>query len=198
MPGETGGLLVDQAVAATPAFPALRAAIPSAVLDAPGAVRGLAAFVLVAALGGLMLWRYEPVVDRSIDASMARPLSSLAYGVAAHAVIAFGAGYLATQLAGFDLLGRNAGVVGLLVGLLLALLAGSLGFTVVGSTLAGLGGSLPRWSGPVVGALIAGVAGLLDPLHGGFLWFVVVSMGIGGAARRWLHADEIDEARTGR
>lgn len=203
MAGVTGGPVggvttVAAGFASSPSGPPVLSLGPSAVVDAPGPARAVAAFALVATLGLVLLWRYGAFVDRSTDASVARPLSSLVHGVAAHAVIAFGAVYMATQLAGFDVLGRNAGAVGLLLGLLLALLAGSLGFTVVGSTLAGLGGALPRWSGPVVGAVIAGVAGLLDPLHGGFIWFVVVSMGIGGAARRWLHADEVDAARTGR
>ena len=41
----------------------------------------------------------------------------------------------------------------------------------------------------IVQAVIAGVAGILGPIAGGLLWFVVVSMGIGGLARSWLHAD---------
>lgn len=183
-------MLVRQMVAAIPALIPVQVTGPSAVLDAPGPVRALAAFVLVSAIGGVLLWRYGSFVDRSIDASTARPLSSLGYGVAAHAVIAFGAVYLATQLAGFEVLGQNAGVLGVLGGLLLALLAGSLGFTVVGSIVVGLGRQRRPWYGLLVGAVIAGVAGGLDPLAGGVLWFVVVSMGIGGPARRWLHADE--------
>lgn len=191
--GVPGGLLVHPTLATAPPLAPFQVAGPSAVVDASSPVRALAAFVCVAVLGGVLLWRNEAFVDRSIDASMARPLSSLGYGVAAHAVIAFGGSYLATQLAGMEVLGRNAGAFGVLAGLLLALLAGSLGFTVVGSAIVGLGGQRRPWHGLVVGALIAGVAGLLDVLAGGLLWFVVVSMGIGGPARRWLHADAVPE-----
>lgn len=168
---------------------------PSAILDAPAPVRALAAFAIVSVLGGLLLWRYAPFVDRAIESSMARPLSSLAYGVAAHAVIAFGGVYLTNQLAQITMQGQSVGAIGVLVGLLLVLLAAALGFTVVGSTVVSAVWGEQRWYGLVVGACIAGVAGFLGSTAGGLLWFVVVSMGIGGPARRWLHADEIAKAR---
>ena len=171
---------------------------PTAVFDLPGPVRGTAAFVLVLLLGGLLVRRFEPFLERSVEASMDRPLASVGYGVAAHAVIAFGGVYLANQLTQAPTGGWNAGVVGVAVGMLLALLAAALGFTVVGSTVAGLWLEERRWAGPVVGALFAGVAATLDPPIGWLLWFVVVSMGIGGPARKWLHASEGPEVRGAR
>lgn len=173
----------------------VQAVDPTVIGDLSAPVRGLAAFLLVATLGGLMLWRYGSFVDRSLEASMARPLSSLVYGVAAHAVIVFGGVYLTNQLAQVQVQGQNAGAVGVLLGLLFVLLAASLGFIVVGTTVVSVAGEQRHWYGLLVGAGIAGVAGFLGSIVGGILWFVVVSMGIGGPARRWLHADEVADAR---
>ncbi|HKJ58931.1 MAG TPA: hypothetical protein VKA37_06865 [Halobacteriales archaeon] len=198
MLGVSGGAAGGAEAAATATSVPLQTASVSAILDASGPVRGLAAFVLVSVLGALLLWRYEPFVERSIDASMERPLSSLAYGVAAHAVIAFGGVYLVNQLTNLEAYGWNAGSIGVLVGLLVVLLAASLGFVVVGSTVVEFAWGQSHWYGLVVGALVAGVAGFLGSFAGGTLWFVVVSMGIGGPARNWLHADEVRAARRSR
>lgn len=198
MVGVTGYLL-DVAAGAAPArTTSSPPPDPTAVFDLPGPVRGTAAFVLVLLLGGLLLRRFEPFLERSVEASMDRPLASVGYGVAAHAVIAFGGVYLANQLTQVPTGGWNAGAVGIAAGMLLVLLAAALGFTVVGSTVAGLWLEGRRWAGPVVGALFAGVAAALDPPIGWLLWFVVVSMGIGGPARKWLHASEGPEVRGSR
>lgn len=198
MAGVTGELYVLLATVPGASLSPLQAAELSVVLDAPGPVRGLAAFASVAVLGGMLLWRSEPFVERSIDASMDRPLSSLVYGVAAHAVIAFGGVYLINQLTSLEAFGMNAGAVGVLAGLLVVLLAAALGFTVVGSTAVEFAWGKSYWYGLVVGALVAGVAGFLGSISGATLWFVIVSMGIGGPARNWLHADEIQAARRPR
>lgn len=168
----------------------LQASGPAAILDASGPVRGLGAFVAVSLLGAVLLWRYEPTVERSIDASMARPLSSLAYGVAVHAVLAFGWVYTTNQLSGLEAFGWNAGSIGVGLGLLVVLSVAALGFVVVGSTVVSYAWEQRHWYGLVVGALVAGVAGFFGSVPGATLWFVVVSMGIGGPARRWFHADE--------
>lgn len=177
-------------LAASP--PPMQAVDPSALLDAPGPTRALVAFAGVLVAGGLILWRADAFLDRAIEASMARPLVSLGYGVAANAVVAFGAVYLISQLAQLEAFGQSVGVVGVLLGAAIVLLAAALGLTVVGSTVVELAWHRDHRAGLVVGALLAGVGGLLDPLVGGLLLFVLVSMGIGGPARAWLHADEAE------
>jgi len=164
----------------------------STILDAPAPVRALVAVVAVLVGGGLLLWRAGPLVARAIETSMARPLSSLGYGVAANAVIVFGAVYLTNQLAQLEAFGGNAGAVGVVAGLVVLALAGALGLTVVCSTVVELAWGRDHRLGVVLGALVAGVAALLDPLVGGLLLFVLVSMGIGGPARAWVHADEVE------
>lgn len=180
------GAATERAVSTFP----LQAVDPSVLLDAPGPVRALAAFVGVLVAGGVLLWRADAFVDRSIRTSMARPLVSLGYGVAANAVIAFGAVYLISQLAQLEAYGQSVGVVGVAVAAAVVLATAALGLTVVGSTVVEFAWRRDHRVGLVLGALVAGAAGLLDVTVGGMLLFVLVSMGIGGPARAWLHADE--------
>lgn len=160
----------------------------AAVAELSGPVRGAIAFVAVLVLGAGLAWRREAFVERSIAASMDRPLSALVYGVASHAVIAFGGVYLANQLSQVGGQGGNAAGVGLLAGAFVLLLAGALGFTVVGSIVAEFASRGGRWSGPVAGAVIASGTAVVEPVVGALVWFIVVSTGIGGAARKWFHA----------
>lgn len=178
--------------AATP----LQTVDPSLLLDLPGLVRAAVAFAIVLVLGAVILWRYGGLVDRSIDASIDRPLSSLGYGVAAHATIAFFAVYAASQLAPLTLSGRSLGSVGVVAGMALLGVVAALGFTVVGSAVVELRWGRHRWHGLVLGAALAGLMAFPDPLIGGLVWLVVVSTGVGGPVRRWFHAaDDVDAAR---
>lgn len=171
----------------------LQAVDLTAVAGASSAVRGAAAFVLVLVFGGAFLWRYQPFVERSMDAAMARPLLSTAYGVVAHLVVVLGGVLLASKLSQYPVFGRNPAVVGLLLGALVGLVAAGLGFTVVGSTVVELGGQPSRWVGLVVGALIASGIAVATPAVAGVAWLVVVSVGVGGAVRKWVHASAVSE-----
>lgn len=166
----------------------------SLVLDLPGLVRAGAAFALVLATGAVILWRYDGVVDRSIDASIDRPLASLGYGVAAHLAIAFFGAYAASQFAQLTVSGRSLAGVGIYLGVALLGVVAALGFTVVGVAVVETRWGRQRWHGLVLGAVVAGLAGLADPVVGGLVWLVVVSTGIGGPVRVWFHAAEDAEA----
>lgn len=157
-------------------------------LDASPLVRAVVAFVLVLLLGGALLWRYEAFVDRSIDATVARPLVSLGYGVAAILAVGFVSVYLASQLALLTVAGRHVGSVGLLLGVLALFLIAALGFTIVGGALVLVWSGRDDWSGLVLGAVVAGLLALLDPVLAGVGGVAVVSLGVGGPARTWLHA----------
>lgn len=163
---------------------------PSMLLELPAVVRGPIAFVAVFLFGAAMLWRFDGVVDRSIDASIDRPLSSFGYGIAAHATLVFAGAYLTSQLAQLTLSGQSLGVVGIWIGLGLLAVAAGLGFTVVGTAVVEFGWVRSRWRGLVVGSILAGLAGLVDPVIGGLIWLVTVSTGIGGPVRSWFHAAE--------
>lgn len=169
---------------------------PSSVLELPGMVRGPAAFAVILLLGAGILWRHDGLVDRSIDAAIDRPLSSLGYGVAAHATIVFFGAYAASQLGQVTLSGQSLWLVGVWLGLLVLAGVAALGFTVAGTAIVEYGLERRRREGLVVGAAIAGLAALADPLVGGLVWLVVVSTGIGGHVRVWFHAaDDLKAAK---
>lgn len=170
--------------------PALQLVDPSAALGLAGPARGAVAFVVVLLVGAALHWRRPAFLERSVAASMDRPLAALGYGAAAHAVIVFAGAYLANQLSQIDAIGADAGVVGAVVGGVLLLLAAALGFTVFGAVVADLGAVESRWPGAVLGAVLAGGAAAVQPLLGAIVWFVVVSTGIGGPVREWFHASE--------
>lgn len=193
MPGSTVGLLGGVEIALAGDVVPLQAVDPAAFVDLPGPVRALVVFALVLLLGGGLLWRFEPFVDRSIDATLARPLWAVGYGVAAHATIGFAGLYLSTRLGQVNVSGWNASGIGVLIGVLLVLLAGALGFSVVGTTLVGLLDDGGPWSGLIVGAVIAGAVAVVDPFFGGVAWVAIASLGIGGAVRRWVHASAVPD-----
>lgn len=171
-------------------WPTLQTVSPTAVLDLPGIARAAIAFVLILVVGAAILWRYGGVVDRSIEASIDRPLSSMGYGVAAHATILFFGVYAASQLGQLPVSGPSLGALGIWAGVILLLVVGALGFTVVGTAVVELKGDRHRWRGLLVGALLAGAAGLVEPVIGVVIWVVAVSTGIGGPVRTWFHASE--------
>lgn len=169
---------------------------PTSFFELPGLVRGLAAFALVLLIGAWLLRRYGSFIDRSIEASIERPISSLAYGIAAHLTIIFFGVYAASQLGQAVPSGRPVAGVGLWAGVAGLAVAASLGFTVVGVAVVEFGWGRHPWYGLLLGAVIAGLAGLADPLVGMVVWVVVVSTGIGGPVRNWFNAaEDVESAR---
>lgn len=126
----------------------------------PGAVDAVGA----ATAGGVLLWRFEPFVERSMEASTAHSPWSPGYGLAAQVVPAFGGVYLASRQARIRVPGWSAGGLGAMVGVVLLSLTGVVGFTVVGRIIAALRGMRNRLAGRLVGPLVAGAAAFVDPL----------------------------------
>lgn len=164
---------------------------PIAILDVSRVARASAAIALVLVVGGVLVWRFEPFVDRSVDAAMARPLRSTAYGVAAHVVVAFAGVLLSSNFALLPIAGRNTAVLGPLLGLVVLLVASGWGFTVVGTSIRERWEVTSRWAGLLGGATIAGGIAVVDPAVAGIGWLLVVSMGIGEPVRMWLHESTI-------
>lgn len=174
----------------------LQLADPTLLFDLPRFVRGPAAFAVVLVLGAGLLWRYEPLVERSIDTSIDRPLSSLAYGIGAHLTILFFAVYAASQLGQAVPSSRSIAGLGLWAGIAILAVAAALGFTVAGAAVVEFRWGRRRWYGLLLGAVTAGLAGLADPVVGLVVWVVVVSTGIGGPVRNWFHAaEDVDSVR---
>jgi|AntDeeMetagen134_2_1112570.scaffolds.fasta_scaffold00073_10 hypothetical protein len=160
---------------------------PSVIVDAPPA-RAIGAFVFVVLFGGLLLYRFDGVVDRAVDTSMERPAVSTAYGVTAHTcVLVFGV-YFFGQVTRLSANGLVAAGAGAAVAIAVVSLAG-LGLTVVGARLTELVGERRPWYGLVVGAALGASTWLLPTVVAGLVvWTLLVSVGIGGPTREWIHA----------
>jgi hypothetical protein len=176
---------------------AATAADLSAVAGTPW-LRASAAFLLVVPVGVAILSRYGGFVDRSVEASMGSPLVSLLYGVLTQAGLFFVGGVFSTQLAnaGLDTAVLAVGSAVVLGAAFLAL--AGLGFTVVGVWLVERRGAGPRWQGFAAVAAVGATGWLLSPLLGAAVWGLLVSVGVGGPARRWIHAEQSVEAGVDR
>lgn len=194
----TAGLAALVALVALPGAVRAGSVDPSGVVESPSA-RAASSFLLVALFGGAVLYRHGGLVDRSIDATADRPLVSAVYGAMAHLMIAFaGVGFL-TQLGRVGVEDPVVFAAGLAVLGAVVLVLGSLGFVVVGTWLTGLRGERRPWNGLLVGAAISALGWLLLPLLGGLVaWGLVVSTGIGGLTRTWVHAERTSEAEPDR
>lgn len=159
---------------------------PTAVVDASGLVRAAASFVLVLAVGGILVYLFDGFVDRSVDSSAERPLTSVVYGLLAHVCVVFGGFLVFSQLSLVSSAGMPAGLT--VVVLAWVALSG-LGLAVVGTTITEVAGERRLWLGTAVGAAVSAVIWVVFPFLAGVVVLVVlVSMGIGGPTRKWLHA----------
>lgn len=160
----------------------------------PGPVKAVGSFLLVVLFGGLALRRAEPRVHRSLDDLVDRPYSAVPYGLLAYVLALVVGLYGLNQLARLGvantLLGRL--VTLLLVGVVVSLTA--FGFLVVGTLLTGVQGQRRPSYGLVVGAVLSAVGWLVLPTAGGLaVWVLVAAFGLGGAVRRWFHAERTVE-----
>lgn len=154
-------------------------------------IRAVSVVLLVFLIGIGLMWWDDTLMDRSVDAAMARPVASLAYGLATHFAIALAGVLLTAKLGRLTLGGFFFGWLGVLVGVTLILVTATVGFSVVGIIVLGLLTDVDARGGVLLGAIIAGGVTLLDPLLGVATWLLVVSAGIGGFARKWLTADAL-------
>lgn len=167
----------------------LTALDPSVVASAPAPVRAVGSFLLVLVFGGALLYLSEGFVDRAIDSSMESPLKSAVYGAVAYGSIAFAGVYAYSQLAAVGAAGPAVGAVGMVLVALVWLVLAGLGFAVVGARITEAAGERRLRLGLVVGAAVSAVAWLVPSFVLGLLaWVVVVSVGIGGPTRKWVHA----------
>jgi 4-hydroxybenzoate polyprenyltransferase len=166
---------------------------PSVVVDTPW-LRALGAFLLAVPVGMVLLRNYGSLVDRGVDASTDRPLVSTVYGVMAHLLLFFAAMVVSFQLASTGLDETVVLVVGVAVlGMVFLSLAG-FGLAVLGVWLVEFRGEGRPWHGLVAAGAIGAVGWLLPLIAGIAVWMALVSVGIGGSARRWVHAERSVEA----
>ena len=181
-------------------LPSVAQAVDVATLgNLPGYLKAIASFLLVTAFGGVILIRSEPFLRRSVDALQDRPYSAVPYGLMAYVVA------LPVGLFGLSQLGRVAFAGPLVVQLLALVLLGAIaaltafGFLVVGTLVTQVQGQRRPGYGLVLGGVLSAVGWLALPTVGGFVASVLVAaFGLGGAVRRWFHAERtVETERAG-
>lgn len=169
---------------------------PTVLVDAPVAFRVVGVFVLTVLFGGTILTLSAGVVDRAADASMERPLLSVVYGVLAQGVLLILGSYAYSQLLRLGFVGPTVGVVGLWVGILGVLALSGLGLAVVGAAVTETASTRQLWPGLAIGAAIGAAAWFVPSFVLALLvWLLVVSFGIGGPMREWIHDSVEDDTR---
>lgn len=176
---------------------------PLQVLDPAGyeetgvVIRATAAFAVVVALGGLVIVRDESYIRESVEALVSNPLSSIGYGIVAHLVVAFGVAYVGSQVPAVGVSGVDLTTLSFGVGLVVLLSVAAVGFTVVGTTVFALWGESNVWAGLILGGMVASGLTVARPAVGAGLWLLLVSLGVGGRVRNWVHASALDDVATG-
>ena len=138
--------------------------------------------------------RRPGLLDRGVDATLERPLTAPLYGVAAAAgggvVVAYG-------LQGAIRLGGGIGRIAAGLALGGALVAAGFGLAVVGTGLTTVVDDRRPWTGPFVGAGVSALVLVALPGRAGLVgWAALAATGVGGSARRWLHASRSVERKT--
>jgi hypothetical protein len=154
------------------------------VASDPG--RAAASFLLVLTVAAAVRYWRAGLLNRAVDATLERPLTAPLYGVATSAlgwlVIAYAFGQALR-------LGGAVGQAGVVLGVGVALCAAGFGFVVVGAALMTVVGDRRPWAGPLVGAGLGAVVLVALPRPVGLVvWVFVAATGLGGVARRWIHA----------
>jgi hypothetical protein len=148
--------------------------------------RAAASILLVVGVATAVRYGRAGLLDRAVDATLERPLAAPFYGVAASVLGWIVVAYLFGQALRF---GGGVGQVAVALGVGSALAVGGFGFVVVGASLTTILGDRRPWAGPLVGAGGSALVLLALPGRLGLIgWVFVAATGLGGAARRWLHA----------
>jgi len=160
----------------------------------PGYLKALGSFLLVVAFGGLVLRLSEGRVDRSLDALYDQPYRAVPYGLMGYVIALtvglFGLSQLSRAGVASTLVGRLVALI--LVGIVVALTA--FGFLVVGTLVTDVQGQRRPTYGLLIGAALSAVGWLALPTAGGLaVWVLLAAFGLGGAVRRWFHAERTVE-----
>ena len=154
------------------------------VTSDPG--RAVASFCLVLGVAAAVQYWRPGVRRRAVAATLDEPLRAPLYGVAAAVlgwlVVAYAFGQALRVGGGVGRAAVSLGVGG-------ALAVGGFGFVVVGTALTTVLDDRRPWMGALAGAgasalLLVALPGPVDVA----VWAFVGATGVGGAARRWLHA----------
>lgn len=186
-------------VAVRPGVTAVQQVDVTTLNGLPGPAKAVGSFLLVVVLGAMMLRRSEARLHRALDALVDRPYSAVPYGLLAYVLA------LAVGLYGLSQLGRIGVANTLLANFLSLLLVGVLvsltafGFLVVGTLVTDVQGQRRPTYGLLIGGVLSAVGWLVLPTAGGLaVWVLAAAFGLGGAVRRWFHAERtVESERTG-
>ena len=161
------------------------------LLDAPPTVRAGVALVSTLLFGGGTLYWFGGRLNEAVDASAESPALSLLYGVMAYVLVVFLVGYAFSQLSRIGVASPLlSSVLVAVLGLFVLSLVGY-GFAVDGAWVAETTGMSDPWVGLVLVAAFTAMVWLVAPFLVGLLvWGAVAAVGLGGPARRWVHASE--------
>lgn len=169
----------------------LQAFTPGTFTDAPRTVRAGVSLVSTLLFGGGTLYWFGGRLNDAVDASADSPLLSLLYGVMAYGFAFFLVGYAYSQLARAGAVSPLVSSVLVVVLAVFVLTLGGYGFAVAGAWLSSMAGFPDPWPGLVGLVAVSTVAWLLGPFVVGLaVWAGVAALGLGGPARRWVHASE--------
>ncbi|WP_049937290.1 hypothetical protein [Haloplanus natans] len=164
----------------------------SVVSSEPG--RAIASFLLVLGVGTAVRYWRPGLIERAVDATLERPLTAPLYGVAT-AVL----GWLVVAYAFGQALriGGGVGQAAVILGVGGALAVAGFGVVVVGTGLMAVVDDRHRWTGALAGAGLSALVLLALPDRLGLVvWAFVAAVGLGGGARRWLHASRSIERKV--
>lgn len=163
----------------------------------PGPYRAAAVFVVVLAIGTVLVSRYESRVDRAVDQTKDWSPLALLYGLLAFVLVGVIAAYVVTQVARLNVVGAPLIAITVAGAGSLAVLA-TFGCVVFGTWLTEIEGARRPWPGVVIGAVLCAVPWLVLPtLPSLAACALLAAVGLGSPTRNWVHAAHaVDPDRT--
>lgn len=171
---------------------------PGVVFDAPAAVRAAVSFLVTVLLGGAIIYRYGGRVDVAARATRESPLLSVVYGLGAFGFVVFVVAFGLSELSRIGIGLRLVSVLVSVALLAMVLSLGAVGFGIVGALLADVVGVRDPMFG-LVGAAGASAAVwfALPFVVGALVWLLIAAVGIGGSTRRWVHQSPVEGVEAG-
>lgn len=170
---------------------------PSVVTSAPDFVRAVAAFVVVAVVGGWLLARRRGAVDNAVQDTVDRPKVAVVYGLVAFALVGVLGLFANNLLVQSGLVTTPLALLVVVIPLVGVAVVGGLGFLVVGTLLTGLNGQHRPRHGVVFGAALSAACWVAVPLLASVVaWLLVAAFGVGGTTRTWVHSERTVAAET--
>ncbi|MFB6184192.1 MAG: hypothetical protein ABEI96_06515 [Haloarculaceae archaeon] len=169
----------------------------STITGQPIYVRALGAFVLVLAVGSVLLVQYGSFLDRMTTSMAEGHYSTVVYGLLAQGAILFFGGYGLSQVVRIGGGSHATGILMVIVGVLLLILSGA-GFAVVGARITEFRGERDLRYGVVLGAVLGGLALAIPSfVVATLVWMLLVAIGVGASTKKWFHGSHDADTASG-